>query len=129
MSGQELSDFFAEQEEEEDGQPETPESCFGKNGGKPRLMSEQCPTCIFRPGNPMDLKPGRVKDMVNAANRQGSQGIICHQTLSYGGHPDHGGALCRGYYDSSGPQNNFVRIMERLGGFEEVPPPESTESS
>jgi len=103
------------------------ESCFDPVTHRPRLMREQCSTCIFRPGNPMQLRPGRVKDMVNEALREGCQGIICHATLSYGDHPDFGGALCRGFYDSFGPRNNFVRVMERLGGFTEVDPPAEQE--
>ncbi len=74
----------------------------------------------------MHLRAGRVKSMVHAAVQDGSQGIICHQTLSYGGHPDFGGALCRWFYDTYGPQNNFIRIMDRLGGFDEVEPPTDT---
>lgn len=99
------------------------ESCFSRRGGKPRVLSEQCSTCIGRPGNLMHLREGRLKNMVNEALREGRQGIICHQTLSYGDNPDFGGALCRWFYDHFGPQNNFIRIMWRLGGFDEVPPP------
>ena len=58
--------------------------------------------------------------MVRAALQQGQQGIICHQTLSYGEHPDFGGALCRWFYDTYGSQNNFIRCITRIGGFEEV---------
>jgi hypothetical protein len=100
------------------------ETCFDKATHRPRLLSRQCETCIFRPGNLIRLRRGRLKDMVAGALQQGSQGVICHDTLSYGAHPDHGGALCRGFYDAYGPQSNFVRIMERLGGFTEVEPPE-----
>jgi hypothetical protein len=99
------------------------ESCFGKDG-KPRLMAEQCSTCIYSPGNPMHLNSGRVKQMTQEALAEGSQGVICHQTLSYGEHPDFGGALCRGFYDSFGYRNNFIRIMDRLGGFQEVKIPD-----
>lgn len=99
------------------------ESCFDPVTHRPRLMAEQCATCIFRPGNPMHLRAGRLRQMVADALREGSQGIICHDTLSYGPHPDFGGALCRGFYDTVGYRNNFVRVMERLGGFTEVEPP------
>jgi len=101
------------------------ESIFGRQGGRPRVLSEQCSNCIGRPGNPMDLRPGRVRNMVNAGMQ--GQGIICHQTLSYGDHPDFGGAMCRWFYDHFGPRTNFVRIMERLGGFDEVDPPADEE--
>jgi hypothetical protein len=70
----------------------------------------------------MHLESGRVRNMVQGALQQGSQGIICHQTLSYGDHPEFGGALCRWFYDTYGAQNNFIRVMGRLGGFDEVDP-------
>ena len=71
----------------------------------------------------MSLRPGRLRNIVNEALREGSQGIICHSTLSYGAHPNFGPALCRGFYDAVGFRNNFIRIMERLGGFTEIKPP------
>jgi hypothetical protein len=99
------------------------ETCFDSATHRPRLLSRQCETCIFRAGNPMRLRAGRLREMVAGALQQGSQGVICHDTLSYGENPDFGGALCRGFYDGYGTQNNFVRVMERLGGFTEVDPP------
>ena len=114
-----------------DDQPpeEIEQSCYPGYGGKPRLLSEQCETCIFRAGNPMNLSRGRLKQISEAALREGSQGIICHDTLTYGPFPDYGGALCRGFYDSFGYRNNFIRIMERLGGFTEVPPPREQDAA
>jgi hypothetical protein len=97
------------------------ESCYVN--GMPRVLTEQCSTCIGRPGNKMHLQDGRLRMMVRDALQQGSQGIICHQTLSYGAHPEFGGALCRWFYDTYGPQNNFIRCIGRFGGFEEVDPP------
>lgn len=87
---------------------------------KPRVLSEQCATCIGRPGNVNDLRPGRVKGMVSEAIQHGNRGITCHETLSYGHHPEVGEAMCRWFYEKFGHLNNYVRIMERLGGFEEV---------
>ena len=103
------------------------ESCAPPGGGKPRLLSERCETCIFGAGNPMRLRPGALKSLTEDALREGSQGVICHDTLSYGAYPDFGGALCRGFYDNFGPRNNFIRVMERLGGFTEVNPPGGSE--
>ena len=91
--------------------------------GKPRLLSEQCTTCIFRPGNPMHLRPGRLKSMVMESLQPHTQPIVCHETLSYGQHPDYGEAFCRGFFDRYGPMNNYIRICERLGGFTDVDPP------
>ncbi|KYH44795.1 hypothetical protein ATK17_1753 [Branchiibius hedensis] len=60
--------------------------------GKVHVVADRCGTCIFRPGDPMRLAPGRVKDMVNAAVSQDSA-IICHSSL--GGQ----NAVCRGFFD------------------------------
>jgi hypothetical protein len=90
--------------------------------GKPRVLSEQCLTCIGRPGNLMQLRPGRVRSMVREGVNGG--GIICHQTLSYGEHPELGGAACRWFYDRYGHLCNLYRIYDRLGGFTEVEPPQ-----
>lgn len=89
---------------------------------RPRLLSRKCATCIFRPGNLMHLRPGRVTEMVRSAVAGGGT-ITCHSTLEYGEHPDYGEAVCRGFYDSVGPRSQIVRIVERLGGYTEVPPP------
>jgi hypothetical protein len=75
----------------------------------------------------MYLRAGRVKSLVRDALQQGSQGVICHQTLSNGDRLEFGGALCRWFYDTYGFQNNFIRVMERLGGFAEVALPEDEE--
>lgn len=58
------------------------------------VLSEMCETCIFRPGNLMGLKAGRVRGMVDDAKRDESA-IICHSTLR----DRRLHAVCRGYYD------------------------------
>lgn len=93
---------------------------LGPNG--PRLLAEKCSTCIFRPGNLMDLKSGRVKQMVEDSVAGGGF-ITCHKTLPYGDHPDAGAAICRGFYDAHGPRSNVLRVWSRLGPFDEVPEP------
>lgn len=35
--------------------------------GKSRLLSRQCDTCVFAPGNKMHLAPGRLRDLVAEA--------------------------------------------------------------
>ena len=100
-------------------------SVLGPNG--PRLLAEKCSTCVFRPGNPMRLRPGRVKDMVDGALGEGGF-ITCHKTLSYGEYPEVGEAICRGFFDAHGPRSNIIRIYSRLGGFDEVPDPSAAES-
>ena len=87
---------------------------------KPRRLTEQCSTCIMRPGDLMHLGPARLRNFINAARRNDSY-VVCHQTLPGcapdGYHP----AVCRGFADKF--STNYLRIMERLGGFEDVEPP------
>jgi hypothetical protein len=89
----------------------------------PRVCREMCTTCIFRPGNLMRLRPGRVKGMVRDALAGGGL-IPRHSTYpSVTGEPL--GAICRGFFDKFGLKSNLIRIWGRLGGFVEVDPPAS----
>lgn len=87
--------------------------------GRSRLLSRQCATCIFRPGNPMYLAPGRLRQLVEQA--RGAAGyIICHSTLPYyqpGARP----AICRGFAERYPTWQ--LQLMQRLWGFVEVDPP------
>src|SRR3954471_2689403 len=111
-------DGFPEEPEDDD----EPEVSAAAPDGQLRVLTVKCGTCIFRPGNPMHLNPGRVGEMTAAALTRGSY-ITCHQTLPYGEHPDFGGAVCRGFYDAHGHRSNLIRVMSRLDGITEVPPP------
>jgi hypothetical protein len=106
---------------DDEGVPEiTGSDLLGPDG--PRVLDQKCPTCIFRPGNPMKLRPGRVHGMVEDSLRGGGF-ITCHQTLPYGGHGDVRPAVCRGFFDAHGERSNLLRVWSRLGGFDFVPPP------
>src|ERR1017187_5870798 len=48
--------------------------------GKVHVCAEMCETCIFRPGNLMNLSEGRVESMVQEATKRDSC-IPCHETL------------------------------------------------
>jgi hypothetical protein len=85
-----------------------------------RLLARMCATCIFRPGNPMHLHPGRLRDLVDQA-RCGDGFIVCHSTLP-GMAPDGlKPAVCRGFADRYDTQ--ALQIMGRLFGFDEIEPP------
>lgn len=56
------------------------------------VQREECSTCIFRPGNLMELRAGRVRSMVDDA-RAADAAIVCHKTL------DGDRAICRGFFD------------------------------
>lgn len=89
--------------------------------GKVHVLSERCSTCIFRPGNPMHLRPGRVKEMVEESVAADAA-ITCHQTLPYnetGALP----AICRGFYDAHGDRVSTLQIAQRLDFIVEVDPP------
>ncbi|WP_326564438.1 hypothetical protein [Micromonospora peucetia] len=87
--------------------------------GKTRRLARECATCIFKPGNPMHLEPGRLKQMVTEA--RGGGYIICHSTLPYAGSPVPP-AVCRGFADRY--RTWQLEAMERLWGFVDVEPPD-----
>ncbi|MFJ6167247.1 hypothetical protein ACIQH6_19155 [Micromonospora orduensis] len=87
---------------------------------KTRRLARECDTCVFKPGNPMHLDPGRLKQMV--AEARGAAGyIICHSTLPYAGSPVPP-AVCRGFADRY--HTRQLQVMKRLWGFVDVEPPE-----
>lgn len=96
---------------------------FDRATRKPRLLADRCETCIFHAGNRMQLKPGRVKGMVQDAIDGGGY-ITCHSTLPGAANPSGmQAAVCRGFFDGFGRLSNVLRIFGRLGGFTEVDPP------
>lgn len=72
-----------------------------------RVMAERCSTCIFKPGNLMELRSGRVKDMVEGV-KEIDGCIPCHETLG-----DEVQAVCRGQYEAH--KTWQIEIAERLG--------------
>lgn len=78
-----------------------------------RLMADKCSTCVFRPGNKMDLVAGRVKQMVESVRATDSY-IPCHKTLGTG-IPS---AICRGGHEAH--EGALARMADRLGGLVEV---------
>lgn len=78
------------------------------------VMAKQCKTCVFRPGNRMDLEPGRLEQMIRDATAAESC-IPCHKT-TYDHHPQE--AVCRGFFLRHKTQP--LQVAERLGLIEEV---------
>lgn len=85
-----------------------------------RLLSRMCDTCVFRPGNLMHLRRGRLRDLVEEA-RQAESYIVCHSTLPGMAPTGVRPAVCRGFADQYRTQS--LQIIERLFGFTEVEPP------
>lgn len=94
------------EEEDDDGYALPP---MDRDTGKVRVMAEKCSTCIFRPGNPMHLEPGRVAGML-ADIRANDSFITCHKTLGTG----EPGAICAG--GSEAHTGQLERIARRLNG-------------
>jgi hypothetical protein len=67
--------------------------------GLSRLLSERCSTCILRHGDKMHLGAEHTARFVRQALDAGTY-VVCHQTLTYGDHPDFGSAICRGFFDA-----------------------------
>lgn len=78
---------------------------------KLHVLSEKCSTCIFRPGNPMNLVPGRLQHMVRDTVQNDSY-IVCHQTLDINHEYDAEPAVCKGFFDSY--TTNPLRVASRL---------------
>ena len=73
-----------------------------------RVRREMCATCIFRPDNPMMLRRGRVKMMLEDCAR-GDTHIACHETIeAWTGDPETW-AVCRGYLETG--QNDGGRSV------------------
>lgn len=84
--------------------------------GKVHVCEQMCETCIFRPGNLMQLRAGRVRQMVDEAKANDSA-IVCHATLD----GDH--AVCRGYYDRHRNDVFPLRLAQMLDNIVEIMPP------
>ncbi|GGN96127.1 hypothetical protein GCM10011579_097220 [Streptomyces albiflavescens] len=82
------------------------------------LCAHRCGTCIFHPGNPMYLQPGRVADMVSHARRAEGH-VVCHKTLG-----TDAPAICRGFADGPDQGRSFaLRLARALGTLTEISPP------
>jgi hypothetical protein len=90
--------------------------------GLSRLLSERCPTCILRPGDPMHLGPERTAAFIRQVLDAGSY-VICHDTLTYGDFPDYGPAICRGFFDGYRDRTPALLILQAGRRLTEVPPP------
>lgn len=93
--------------------------------GRVHVMSEKCSTRVFRPGNLMRLRPGRLKELTDHTQSTGIP-FSCHQTLPYAEaeYVAHygGAALCRGAVDVYGHESPTMRLAYALEVVTEVAP-------
>lgn len=78
--------------------------------GKVHVMKVKCSTCIFRPGNLMNLEPGRVKEMVDGSIADGAA-ITCHKTIHGQAEQE---AVCRGFFDAYAEQVPALRMAQAM---------------
>lgn len=81
------------------------------------VLSRKCSTCIFRPGNLMHLRAGRVDGMVQDCLDEDTV-IPCHQTL------DGPRSICRGLYDKHRRDITVMRMAAAMKVFAFDDPPE-----
>lgn len=94
--------------------------------GRIHVLNERCSSCVFRPGNLMDLGIGRLADLVRS-NLEADSVLTCHQTLPYGPHPEAPPSVCHGYFDAYWREVTGLRMAVALDLIEfEAPPPERT---
>jgi hypothetical protein len=86
--------------------------------GKLWVLDGKCPTCVFRPGNKMYLREGRLDQMV-ATCIDDNTVIPCHETL------DGPRSVCRGLYDVHRQEIVILRMAAAFGIFAFDPPPET----
>ena len=110
--------------EPEDGEaaPDWRQDISDPATGLSRLLSERCPTCILRPGDPMHLGPERTTAFIRQVLDAGSY-VVCHDTLTYGDFPDYGPAICRGFFDAYRDRSRDLLILQAGRRLTEVPPP------
>lgn len=86
-------------------------------GGQVHVLAERCGTCIFRPGNLMRLRPGRVSQMVAYA-RDADTAITCHETMH-----TVAPAVCRGFWDTNWRNSFPLRMAVAADVVAYDPPP------
>jgi hypothetical protein len=84
--------------------------------GRMHVVEEECSTCVFRPGNQMHLRAGRLRGMVDEAVEQGGA-IVCHCTLNTDEN-----AVCRGFWDRHKDDVPILRLAQHMDIVQYDPP-------
>lgn len=86
-------------------------------GGRVHVLDDLCGTCIYRPGNLMRLRAGRVASMTAEAVERGSV-VVCHSTLG-----TDVPAVCRGFFNGPGRRVVALRLAVACGVVQYDPVP------
>lgn len=77
-----------------------------------KVCSSKCAECLFSPDKIVSDK--RKADIIRECLRTGAQ-FQCHKATIKGQE-----VVCRGFYDTYGPQINLIRVAQRLRAIEFV---------
>ena len=74
-----------------------------------RVASDQCPTCIYRPNSPLDLK--QLEAEIADPNMEGffQSHRVCHSFQ------DDSGTCCRGFWNKHRDHFTAGQVAQRLG--------------
>ncbi|MFD6356653.1 hypothetical protein [Nocardia tengchongensis] len=86
-----------------------------------RVMESRCTTCIFTAGNPMNLREGRLKQLLGEAIRNEGH-IVCHDTLPAAG-TGLDPAICRGFADHPSAMRSIALRLAYAQGVVPIPHP------
>ena len=81
--------------------------------GKVHVKREMCETCVFRPGNLLDLRPGRLRELIDQ-NLAVDAALPCHDTLG-----TRKRAVCRGFFGRFKHDSATLRMAVILHCIEE----------
>ncbi|WP_327074477.1 hypothetical protein OG196_32055 [Kitasatospora purpeofusca] len=115
-----ISHDWDDRTENDDEEPAPPVA--DPTTGEVRVLSDLCGTCIYRPGNLMNLAPGRLRQLAQEALANRGH-IVCHCTLPALAPPGTKGAICRGFANAHGTSIYALRMAAMFGRLVEVPPP------
>lgn len=95
--------------------------------GVVRVLTSQCETCIFRPGNLMHLDKGRLADMIRECKEKDAH-VPCHETIDYSRGKEGTNclepgpaAICAGFAERYEP--TILQLAHRLDAVSPVDPP------
>ena len=88
-------------------------------GGRVHVLAERCSTCVFHPGNRMQLEPGRLAELVKS-NLEAQSALTCHSTLYRDDVPP---AVCNGFYEAYARLTQPLWLAQRMDLIELDPAP------
>lgn len=77
-----------------------------------RVRTDRCATCVFHPGNRMQLAPGRLKDLIESND---GGWLTCHATLPGVTGRYNTAAVCKGWSQAYGLGDTLTELISWFG--------------